>query len=104
MSARKARLIQDTQTCGLPAETYDYSVFPIVLRAFQEYGIRKICLNFRIDFNTNLLKILNLGYLPCGWKHNAPKLRQTYNPITFVGDSVKRQDKLSYGDGALYVY
>nr|WP_314468316.1 hypothetical protein [uncultured Campylobacter sp.] len=104
LSVKKDRFIQDIRTNGLPAETYDYSVFPIVLCAFQEYGIRKICPNFRIDFNANLLKILNLGYLPCGWKHNVPKLRQTYNPITFVGDSVKRQDKLSYGDGALYVY
>jgi hypothetical protein len=104
LSTKKERLIQDIQTCGLPSETYDYSVFPIVLRVFQECGIRKICPNFRIDFNTNLLKILNLGYLPCGWKHNVPKLRKAYNSITFVGDSVKRQDKFSYGDGALYVY
>ena len=104
LSAKKDRLIQDIRARGLSAETYDYSVFPIVLRAFQEYGIRKICQNFRIDFNTNLLKILNLGYLPCGWKHNTPKLQQAYNPITFVGDSVRRQDKFSYGDGVLYVY
>ena len=104
LSARKARLIQDIQTCDLPSETYGYSVLPIVLRAFQECGIRKICLNFRIDFNTNLLKILNLGYLPCGWKHNAPKPKQAYNPITFIGDSVRRQDKFSYDDGILYVY
>ncbi|MGP1533299.1 MAG: hypothetical protein ACTTJF_04450 [Campylobacter sp.] len=97
-------MIQDIQTCGLPAETYDYSVLPIVLRAFQECGIRKICPNFRIDFNTNLLKILNLGHLPCGWKHNTPKLRQVYNPITFAGDSVRQRDKFSYGDGVLYVY
>lgn len=103
LSAKKDHLIQDIRARGLPAETY-YSVFPIVLRAFQEYGIRKICLNFRIDFNTNLLKILNLGYLPCGWKCNAPKLRQAYNPITFVGDSVRQRDKFSYGDGVLYVY
>ena len=55
----------------------------------------------------NLLKILNLGYLPCGWKANAQKLRQDYNPIAFVGDSVKRQNnaaKFSYDDGELYVY
>ena len=104
LSVKKDHLIQDIRACGLPAETYDYSVFPIVLRAFQEYGIRKICPNFRIDFNTNLLKILILGYLPCGWKHNVPKLRKAYNPITFVGDSVKRQDKFNYGDGVLYIY
>ena len=104
LSVKKDHLIQDIRAHDLPAETYDYSVFPIVPRAFQEYGIRKICPNFRIDFNTNLLKILNLCYLPCGWKHNVPKLRKAYNPITFVGDSVKRQDKFSYGDGALYVY
>ena len=104
LSAKKDHLIQDIRARGLPAETYDYSVLPIVLRAFQEYGIHKICPNSRIDFNTNLLKILNLGYLPCGWKHNAPKPKQAYNPITFVGDSVKRQDKFSYGDGVLYVY
>ncbi|MBC2882686.1 hypothetical protein H7R39_05355 [Campylobacter sp. Marseille-Q3452] len=104
LSVKKDRFIKDIRTNGLPTETYDYSVFLIVLRAFQEYGIRKICPNFRIDFNTNLIKILNLGYLPCGWKHNVPKLRKAYNPITFVGDSVKRQDKFSYGDGVLYVY
>ena len=104
LSTKKERLVQDILTCGLPVKTYDYSVFPIVLRAFQEYGIRKICPNFCIDFNTNLLKILNLGYLPCGWKHNAPKPRQAYNPITFVGDSVRQQDKFSYGDGVLYIY
>ena len=86
LSVKKDHLIQDIRARGLPAETYDYSVFPIVLRAFQEYGIRKICPNFRIDFNTNLLKILILGYLPCGWKHNVPKLRKVYNPITFAGD------------------
>ena len=104
MSARKARLIQDTQTCGLPAETYDYSVLPIVLRTFQECGIRKICPNFRIDFNTNLLRMLNLGYLPCGWEYNTPKPQQAYSPTKFVGDSVSRQDKFSYGNGVLYVY
>ena len=76
LSVKKECLVQDILTCGLPAKTYDYSVLPIVFRAFQECGIRKICLNFGIDFNTNLLKILNLGYLPCGWKHNTPKLRQ----------------------------
>ena len=101
---KKDHLIQDIRAYDLPAETYDYSVLPIVLRAFQEYGIRKIYPNFRINFNTNLLKILNLGHLPCGWKHNVPKLRKAYNPITFVGDSVKRQDKFNYGDGVLYVY
>ena len=90
LSVKKERLIQDIQTCGLPSETYDYSVLPIVLRAFQECGIRKICPNFCIDFNTNLQKILNLGHLPCGWKYNAPKLRKAYNPIIFVGNSVKR--------------
>ena len=90
LSARKARLIQDIQARSLPSETYDYSMLPIVLRAFQEYGIRKIHPNFCIDFNTNLLKILNLGYLPCGWKHNASRPRQDYNPITFVGNSVRR--------------
>ena len=104
LSAKKDHLIQDIRARGLPTETYDYSVLPIVLRAFQEYGIRKICPNFHIDFNTNLLKILNLGHLPCGWKYNTPKLRHAYNPITFVDDSVRRQDKISYGDGALYVY
>lgn len=104
LSTKKERLIQDIQARSLPSEIYDYSVLPIVLRAFQEYGIRKICPNFRIDFNTNLLKILNLGYLPCGWKHNMPKLKQAYNPITFVGDSVRRQDKFSYDGGILYVY
>ena len=90
MSTKKERLIQDIQTCGLPAETYDYSVLPIVLRSFQECGIRKICPNFRIDFNTNLLKILNLGYPPCGWEYNTPKPQQAYSPIKFVGDSVRR--------------
>ncbi len=104
LSTKKERLIQDIQTCGLPSKTYDYSVFPIVLRAFQECGIRKICPNFRIDFNTNLLKILNLGHLPCGWKHNVPKPRQDYNPITFVGDSVRRQDKYDYDDGVFCMF
>ena len=104
LGIKKERLIQDIRTCGLPIEAYDYSVFSIVLRAFQECGIRKICPNFRIDFNINLLKILNLGYLPCGWKHNSPKPKQAYNPITFVGDSVRRQDKFSYDGGILYVY
>ena len=86
LSAKKDHLIQDIRARGLPTETYDYSVPSIVLRAFQEYGIRKICPNFRIDFNTNLLKILNLGHFPCGWKHNTPKLRKVYNLIAFVGD------------------
>lgn len=90
LSTKKERFIQDIQTCGLPAETYDYSVLPIVLRAFQECGIRKICPNFRIDFNTNLLRMLNLGYLPCGWEYNTPKPQQAYSPIKFVGDSVRR--------------
>ena len=84
MSTKKERLIQDIQTWGLPIEAYDYSVLPIVLRAFQEYAIRKIRPNFRINFNTNLLRMLNLGHLPCGWKYNAPKPKQAYNPITFV--------------------
>lgn len=88
-----------------PADwSLDYSVFPIVLRAFQGYGIRKIRPNFRIDFNTNLLKILNLGYLPCGWRYNSPKPQQAYSPTKFVGDSIRRQDKFSYGDGVLYIY
>ena len=104
LSTKKERLIQDIQTCGLPSETYDYSVLPVVLRAFQEYGIRKIYSNFRTDFNTNLLKILNLGYLPCGWKYNTPIPQQAYIPITFVGDSVRQRYKFSYGDGVLYVY
>ena len=56
LSARKARLIQDIQVRSLSSETYDYSMLPIVLRAFQEYAIRKIHPNFRTDFNTNLLK------------------------------------------------
>ncbi len=104
LSVEKERSVQDIQMLDLPSETYDYSVFPIVLRAFQEYTIRKVRPNFRIDFNANLLKILNLGYLPSSWKYNAPKLRQAYNPITFVGDSVKQRDKFSYGGGILYVY
>lgn len=107
LSPKKELLAQKILSRGLPIETYDYSVLPIVLRAFQEFGVRKFCPNFRIDFNMNLLKILNLGYLPCGWKANAQKLRQDYNPIAFVGDSVKRQNnaaKFSYDDGELYVY
>jgi hypothetical protein len=104
LSARKARLIQDIQARSLPSETYDYSMLPIVLRAFQECGIRKICPNFRIDFNTNLLRMLNLGHLPCGWKYNAPNPKQAYNPITFVGDSVRRQDKFDHDNGVLYIY
>lgn len=52
----KERSVQDIQMLDLPSETYDYSVFPIVLRAFQEYATRKIRPNFSIDFNTNLLK------------------------------------------------
>jgi hypothetical protein len=59
LSVKKESLIQDVLTCGLPIEAYDYSVLPIVLRRFQEYGIRKIYPKFRIDFNINLLKILN---------------------------------------------
>ena len=107
LSPKKELLAQKILSRGLPIETYDYSVLPIVLRAFQEFGVRKFCPNFRTDFNMNLLKILNLGYLPCGWKANAQKLRQDYNPIAFVGDSVKRQNnaaKFSYDDGELYVY
>ena len=56
LSAKKERLVQDIQARSLPSEIYDYSVLPIVLRAFQEYAIRKIHPNFRTDFNTNLLK------------------------------------------------
>lgn len=59
LSVKKDHLIQDIRAHDLPAETYDYSVLPIVLRAFQEYTIRKVRPNFRIDFNANLLKILN---------------------------------------------
>jgi len=29
---------------------------------------------------------------------------RAYNPIIFVGDSVRQRDKFSYGDGVLYVY
>lgn len=104
LSAKKDHLIQDIRARGLPVETYDYSVLPIVLRAFQEYGIHKICPNSRIDFNTNLLKILNLGYLPCDWKYNAPKPKQAYNPIILVGDSVRRQYKFDHDNGVLYIY
>lgn len=75
LSPKKELLAQKILSRGLPIETYDYSVLPIVLRAFQEFGVRKFCPNFRIDFNMNLLKILNLGHLPCGWKANAQKLR-----------------------------
>ena len=52
--------IGHAEDIGLPIETYDYLVLPIVLRAFQEFGVRKFCPNFRTDFNMNLLKILNL--------------------------------------------
>jgi len=62
---------------------------------------------FSHRFQYEFAKNLKLGYLPCGWKANAQKLRQDYNPIAFVGDSVKRQNnaaKFSYDDGELYVY
>ncbi|MDO5046848.1 hypothetical protein [Campylobacter sp.] len=71
LTPRKAYLTQKIAKLGLPQETYDYALFPMVLRAFQEFGVSSA--NCRTDFNTNLLKILNLGYLPCGWVYNEPQ-------------------------------
>ena len=34
--------------------------------------------------------------------HQSPS--KAYNPITFVGDSVKRQYKFDHDNGVLYIY
>ena len=53
------------QVFSFPIKTYSQLALAIALRTFQVFIVRKIFQNFRVGFNTNLLKILNLGYLPC---------------------------------------
>ena len=41
------------------------------LGAFLEYSINKVDENIKVDLNLNLLKIINDGYMPCGWSFKS---------------------------------
>lgn len=69
----------------LPSEVYEYS-FMTIIRAYQEFVMFKKY-KFKIDFNQNLLAILNQGHLPCGWVYDKSSW-----------------DKFSYSYGKLIVY
>ena len=60
-----------------------------------------------IDFNRNLLKILNAGYLPCGWKYSFAQEDQSYNPLTYIEESLEEnlngfEKSFNYSAGSLY--
>lgn len=73
-------------------DTY-IALYSITLEAFIEFSINKVSKNININLNLELLKLINEGYLPCGWQFYQPKLITEYSNIPF-----------DYSSGCLYIY
>lgn len=95
---------------GLDEEILEHTAMPIVIRAFQEYVLAQLNRKMVMDFNRNLLRILNLGYLPCGWRYGVAALQQTaHNPLTYITDAMQTASlyanhPFDYQSGTLYVF
>ena len=72
-------------------DTY-IALYSIVLGAFLEYSINKMDENIKVDLNLNLLKIINDGYMPCGWSFKSEDI------IEFS------ERPFDYSAGYLYIY
>lgn len=83
---------------------------PIIVRAFQESVLMQLNHKVAIDFNRNLLRILNPGYLPCGWLYSVAAPTETaYNPMTYIADAAQTVARYAnrpfdYQSGTLYVF
>lgn len=79
----------------------------IVIRAFQEYYFHCLNESITMGFNTELLRIVNLGFFPCGWEFAEERIQEAYNPITFINDSYNHPivpSSFDYHSGFLFVY
>ena len=93
----------------LKESVVDYILMPTLIRAFQEFYLSKVYKEMLIDFNRNLLKILNAGYLPCGWKYSFAQEDQSYNPLTYIEESLEEnlngfEKSFNYSAGSLYLF
>lgn len=94
---------------SLQKDVFDYIITPIIIRSFQEFYLHQYNNSMPIDFSSNLLKILNNGYLPCGWKTLKEQCEKDYNPITYIEDSFvessnKSLQSFDYTSGILYLF
>lgn len=106
---KRSYLEQKLRAKNLPTEIFDYVLLGIVMGAFMEFYIQREKPKMPIDFNRNLLKILNLGYLPCGWEPKKSSETALYNPLTFIEDSLlqtqnKKVKPFDYQSGILFVW
>lgn len=93
----------------LKESVVDYILMPTLIRAFQEFYLSKVYKEMLIDFNRNLLKILNAGYLPCGWKYSFAQEDQSYNPLTYIEEYLEEnlngfEKSFNYSAGSLYLF
>ncbi len=73
-------------------DTYT-ALYSIALEAFIEFSINKVSRNIDVSLNLKLLRFVNEGYLPCGWRFYQPRIVAEYSSIPF-----------DYSSGCLYIY
>ena len=82
---------------------------PALVRGFQEFYVSKLHKNMLINFNRNLIFLLNLGYLPCGWKYSPIWKNHPNNLVVHLDNSSKENLKthvksFDYSSGTLYLF
>ena len=87
----------------------DYILMPALVRGFQEFYVSKLHKNMLINFNRNLISLLNLGYLPCGWKYSPIWKNHPNNLVVHLDNSSKENLKthvksFDYSSGTLYLF
>ena len=87
----------------------DYILMPALVRGFQEFYVSRLHKNMLINFNRNLISLLNLGYLPCGWKYSPIWKNHPNNLVVHLDNSSKENLKthvksFDYSSGTLYLF
>lgn len=83
----KEQLIAQIETKGLKEEVLA-DLHWIVVRALQEYYFTRLIPQINADFYTNLLSIVNQGYMPCGWSKNPPEDKNELAPFDYESASL----------------
>lgn len=104
LNLKKSVLEQKIREKQLPDQVLDFVLLGVVMSAFMEFFMQEQNPKMPIDVSRNLLKILNLGYLPCGWKPQKETLETAYDPIYFVTDSPQKSALFDYKSGVLLVF
>ncbi|MDO5105930.1 hypothetical protein [Capnocytophaga sp.] len=104
LNLKKSVLEQKIREKQLPDQVFDFVLLGVVMSAFMEFFMQEQNPKMPIDVSRNLLKILNLGYLPCGWKPQKETSEIAYDPIYFVTDNLQKSALFDYKSGVLLVF